>query len=65
MGWYVDVYQDASMGPQLDSCGRASTQSTGVGTVSMLQWGRNLTVAEGEGQAWRKARMSGFNGAAT
>ena len=36
----------ASMGPQLDSCGRIITQATPTG-FRKLQWGRNLTVAEG------------------
>ena len=34
------------MGPQLDSCGRASLSKT-VAEMQALQWGRNLTVAEG------------------
>ena len=37
----------ASMGPQLDSCGRIHSECR-VAIISMeLQWGRNLTVAEG------------------
>ena len=36
----------ASMGPQLDSCGRAISK-TGAIDAAMLQWGRNLIVAEG------------------
>ena len=36
----------ASMGPQLDSCGRAQVAVECKG-VQRLQWGRNLTVAEG------------------
>ena len=34
------------MGPQLDSCGRAALIRTTV-DLPTLQWGRNLTVAEG------------------
>ena len=37
----------ASMGPQLDSCGRRSATRRPVSTSRQLQWGRNLTVAEG------------------
>ncbi len=37
---------EASMGPQLDSCGRTS-RSIRRGADRRLQWGRNLTVAEG------------------
>ena len=36
------------MGPQLDSCGRP-WQCRQVGHEQRLQWGRNLTVAEGGG----------------
>ena len=36
----------ASMGPQLDSCGRQADHKKHYGG-SELQWGRNLTVAEG------------------
>ena len=37
----------ASMGPQLDSCGRyLRTEATTAG-AKRLQWGRNLIVAEG------------------
>ena len=36
----------ASMGPQLDSCGRRVPGPVPRG-VSTLQWGRNLIVAEG------------------
>ena len=35
------------MGPQLDSCGRAVKAPMIRGAMSLLQWGRNLTVAEG------------------
>ena len=37
----------ASMGPQLDSCGRIELNPDRVGAIRRLQWGRNLTVAEG------------------
>ena len=36
----------ASMGPQLDSCGR-EVQDVEPGALIALQWGRNLIVAEG------------------
>ena len=36
----------ASMGPQLDSCGREAYREA-VGELAALQWGRNLIVAEG------------------
>ena len=36
----------ASMGPQLDSCGRWSEVYKEI-PMAQLQWGRNLTVAEG------------------
>ena len=36
----------ASMGPQLDSCGRSLPGLSFFASCS-LQWGRNLTVAEG------------------
>ena len=42
----VRVPNHASMGPQLDSCGRGVPCQKG-GASAMLQWGRNLTVAEG------------------
>ena len=46
---YNRLYDDqlASMGPQLDSCGRQRMTSVAVQGISSLQWGRNLTVAEG------------------
>ena len=34
------------MGPQLDSCGRTDREIVDLRVLS-LQWGRNLTVAEG------------------
>ena len=36
----------ASMGPQLDSCGKVMTSADLSFYSVMLQWGRNLTVAE-------------------
>ena len=52
------------MGPQLDSCGRLDAfidQAHGYA----LQWGRNLTVAEGRKEhAWHTPHKR-FNGAAT
>ena len=42
------------MGPQLDSCGRSL--SSGLKTsLTRLQWGRTLTVAEGAGVGGRSA----------
>ena len=37
----------ASIGPQLDSCGRYHASKKGGRHYTGLQWGRNLTVAEG------------------
>ena len=42
--------QVASMGPQLDSCGRRRVVAGGLFKNAWLQWGRNLTVAEGLAQ---------------
>ena len=55
----------ASMGPQLDSCGRDDGSPCDRCEADQLQWGRNLTVAEGgrvlgAGRGWYR-----FNGAAT
>ena len=36
----------ASMGPQLDSCGKARPRTKTPSLGAWLQWGRNLTVAE-------------------
>ena len=38
---------EASMGPQLDSCGRRGPIRRTRPGSPLLQWGRNLTVAEG------------------
>ena len=55
----------ASMGPQLDSCGRMMPSRYDE-VQDGLQWGRNLTVAEGPLSLFIPARMDhGFNGAAT
>ena len=54
----------ASMGPQLDSCGRGAQSKSGLADT-WLQWGRNLTVAEGCGAHGATMAASGFNGAAT
>ena len=35
------------MGPQLDSCGRHVIGDYFLASIQKLQWGRNLTVAEG------------------
>ena len=53
------------MGPQLDSCGRQVYQ-TKTAARAWLQWGRNLTVAEGPPRRPSTLRaLQGFNGAAT
>ena len=59
-------HKKASMGPQLDSCGRGDfLKVTGVVAAS-LQWGRNLTVAEGiSTRSPASSAASCFNGAAT
>ncbi len=54
----------ASMGPQLDSCGRGLHMLGGVFQIQ-LQWGRNLTVAEGARPGFAVAVYVRFNGAAT
>ena len=54
----------ASMGPQLDSCGRR-LMSPSMKDTSSLQWGRNLTVAEGMNVNERRPATRCFNGAAT
>ena len=41
------------MGPQLDSCGRTGRDGKTTAT-NVLQWGRNLTVAEGAKTWMRK-----------
>ena len=41
----------ASMGPQLDSCGRRHAGAANRLNTGLLQWGRNLTVAEGDAEA--------------
>ena len=45
----------ASMGPQLDSCGRETLDKEQYETDNGLQWGRNLTVAEGLASTSRAA----------
>ena len=54
----------ASMGPQLDSCGRNMTAEAGR-FLRELQWGRNLIVAEGPRPPRRPWKHHSFNGAAT
>ena len=49
----------ASMGPQLDSCGRYSKMSDFNEGIT-LQWGRNLTVAEGARRSGRTCRAPGM-----
>ena len=46
------------MGPQLDSCGRHMIGDSSVFGGPPLQWGRNLTVAEG---SLRRTRTSSPN----
>ena len=55
----------ASMGPQLDSCGRADPFWKYARRKLGLQWGRNLTVAEGGGRGQGAVPRASFNGAAT
>ena len=55
----------ASMGPQLDSCGRRGVGAPGRSAEAWLQWGRNLIVAEGRGCPRRARSGVRFNGAAT
>ena len=55
----------ASMGPQLDSCGRWFKALDKATQAAELQWGRNLTVAEGEPGDDRLGDLVRFNGAAT
>ena len=45
----------ASMGPQLDSCGRWH-RTIGAKAQATLQWGRNLTVAEGAWERYNRAQ---------
>ena len=47
---WESVLADASMGPQLDSCGRLRHDLDARIESHKLQWGRNLTVAEGQGR---------------
>ena len=54
----------ASMGPQLDSCGRRRVEAP-LNVAPPLQWGRNLTVAEGPYPSTWPACRACFNGAAT
>ena len=45
---------EASMGPQLDSCGRTQILGSTSSGFDWLQWGRNLIVAEGATTALRR-----------
>ena len=56
--------QSASMGPQPFGCGRCRATG-GFQSRSPLQWGRNLSVAEGPRAGPFRTRRRGFNGAAT
>ena len=51
----------ASMGPQLDSCGRPEPAAGGPPEIK-LQWGRNLIVAEGPVAAARRCRRAASMG---
>ena len=53
------------MGPQLDSCGRSDSADSARPPPKRLQWGRNLTVAEGYMGPPARAGHERFNGAAT
>ena len=46
---------NASMGPQPFGCGRAREARAAADNMQMLQWGRNLSVAEG--RSWRTRRL--------
>ena len=54
----------ASMGPQPFGCGRLNLGRQPV-TVPPLQWGRNLSVAEGVASKPGRGNGACFNGAAT
>ena len=55
----------ASMGPQLDSCGRVAASDYLKDADGVLQWGRNLIVAEGGLPRAPQPQPRRFNGAAT
>ena len=55
----------ASMGPQPFGCGRQRLIAKMELAVDRLQWGRNLSVAEGSGRGCGIAENLCFNGAAT
>ena len=57
--------ETASMGPQLDSCGRRPAGEALPLAKALLQWGRNLTVAEGKALRAADPKVICFNGAAT
>ena len=52
------------MGPQPFGCGRSEALQP-IRDVQMLQWGRNLSVAEGPRPAAARPSAWRFNGAAT
>ena len=54
----------ASMGPQHESCGKAFLSVAHFHEI-MLQWGRNMRVAESRLGFRRKESAGRFNGAAT
>ena len=54
----------ASMGPQPFGCGRRNGEAA-PRLPPLLQWGRNLSVAEGPLRSWRASPSNCFNGAAT
>ena len=62
----LSVIFRASMGPQLDSCGRVTGPGDAAPPVPTLQWGRNLIVAEGLREVEPPFKNETcFNGAAT
>ena len=57
--------RSASMGPQPFGCGRLGIGRRGPRRGDQLQWGRNLSVAEGQCAPLNTAIAHRFNGAAT
>ena len=55
----------ASMGPQPDGRGWMDYDQQALVLLSQLQWGRNLTVADGGWAVEVGVVVTGFNGAAT
>ena len=59
-----EVHGKASMGPRPFGRGRPKYGTAAIGTLR-LQWGRDLSAAEGEAAASSSPSAGGFNGAAT